>query len=115
LEILSDETADTKANYYEKFFLKSTKENCDLLMRIAYRLSNSIFKQSVTKLDIKDYKEANRLIHKARQYYNQYLEFYEKYGGRYCTLGKFKILEDPEFLDSIKKQIVHAEAHLEFA
>ena len=69
----------------------------------------------MNKLESKDYKEANRLIHKATQYYNQYHEFYEKYQSRYSTLQGFKNQEDPEFWDSIQKQKVHALAHLEFS
>lgn len=80
LEILQQETSDTKSDYYQKFFLQSHKENCDLNIRIAYRLSQSTFNQSVIELDKAHTVEANRLIKKANQYYNQFIEYGLKYG-----------------------------------
>lgn len=66
LNLLSDQTADFKSDYYEKIFLNSNKENAELLMRIAYRLSGFYFKLSVKKQeDDKDVKDSYRLVQKA--------------------------------------------------
>jgi hypothetical protein len=71
----------------------------------------------VVKTDAEDYKEAYRLIQKSSQYFNHYLEFIEKYSVEYKTLAEFKDkveAEDPDFPESLKKQVFHLQAHLEF-
>ena len=77
--ILQDQTATVKSNYYERFCLKTSRENCDFLMRIQYRLCQSTFNESVQKSEIRDYKRANCLIIKSIQLFNQYNELYERY------------------------------------
>jgi hypothetical protein len=55
-------------------------------MRIAFRLSDSLFKQSVSKVDTKNFAEAHQLIKKAAQYFSYYEEYYFKYQKEYNTL-----------------------------
>jgi hypothetical protein len=74
-DLLSDQNAEFKADYYEKIFYKSNPDNADFLMRMAYRLSEFYFKLTVKKLDSLNFKESNRLINKAAQYYNTFIEF----------------------------------------
>ena len=44
---LENEKAEVKSDYYEKIYLISNKENADLLMRLAYRLSDYYLKIAV--------------------------------------------------------------------
>jgi hypothetical protein len=90
-DILLGETSATKSDYYERFFQKSNPENADFLLRISYRLSDSLLKQCASKIDTKNYKEAHQLINKAGQYFSYYEEYFWKYAARYDTLEFFKI------------------------
>jgi len=49
LELLSNQTAEFKADYYEKIYLLSNKENADFLMRLAFRLSDFFLKSLLKK------------------------------------------------------------------
>ena len=65
LKLLRDQLPVDKANYYERFYVKSNKENADFLARISFRLSQAMHLLTIEKVGAKDFKEAHRLIQKA--------------------------------------------------
>lgn len=84
--LLSDQNAEFKADYHEKIFYKSNRDNADFLMRIAYQLSEFYFKLTVKELDKLNFRESNRLINKADQFYNTFSEFGDHLGTKFTCI-----------------------------
>lgn len=77
-KLLQGQPADVRADFYERFYNKSDKNlYVSFLQRITYRLSQALFKHSVTKLEAKNQQKSNELVERAIQFYKisqQYID-----------------------------------------
>ena len=89
-DLLMNESSEFKSDYYEKIAQMSNRENADFLMRISYRLSKSFYQVSIQKLDLGDFKSANRVIEKARQYLCFVRELIERYSSTFKQMSSFE-------------------------
>jgi hypothetical protein len=63
--LLKNQTSQVRSDHYQRFYFKANKENVVFLQRIAFRLSQSFFKESTKLTEAKKFKEAYSLINKA--------------------------------------------------
>jgi hypothetical protein len=69
-------------------------------MRIAYRLADSYFKQSVQFFDAAKYQDAFRSVNIANEKFNQYSEIRERYSSEFRCMDDFEC-DDEELNEDI--------------
>ena len=88
--LLNNETSANKSGYLEKVFINMNALNCEFRCRIAWQISKAYYKQTLSEVDKKNFKQANTFCQQGMQYMRIFQETSEHMKAQNRSVLHFK-------------------------